>query len=88
MRGSVRRYAEAMEAKLAKNDWKPGWGGATVGHLFHRMLEEMDELFEAIEKGDPAAVQEEAVDVGNLAHMIFDVAAGCPDGERGGVNDE
>jgi len=83
MRPSILRFAEVMEQKLARNDWKCGWNNEPQEWLFERLLHEVGELAEAIGKMDSQAIIEEAADVANFAHMIADVAQGCPDGPRG-----
>jgi len=70
MRKEVKWFAELMEEKLKKNDYKLHWKNARFGYLFGRLREETEELYfaEGEEKID------ECVDVANLAMMIADRA--------------
>jgi NTP pyrophosphatase (non-canonical NTP hydrolase) len=78
LRPEVRRFAELMELKLRENDHKGGWGDDTCGALFARMIEEGDELHEALAqiRPIPEKVASEAADVANFCLMIADNAGG------------
>ena len=43
-RNSVRWFATKMEAKLAKNDHKGGWGSCELQYLSMRLTQERKEL--------------------------------------------
>jgi NTP pyrophosphatase (non-canonical NTP hydrolase) len=73
-----------MENQLRKHDRKKGgqsnWREDSEQSLFHRLLEEMAELFGALNGGGGAsAVLGEAADVANFAMMIADVANNGPE---------
>jgi len=74
LRPSVQAFAERMEASLREHDsdrGERGWIGDSPTDLLDRLKEEVTELQEAIlGNGD---VLKEASDVGNFAHMIFDL---------------
>lgn len=73
-REALVRFTEAMEAKLKLNDHKRHWSQCGLTYLINRMKEEVEELIEAIELGEPIdEVQGECADVANFAMMIFDV---------------
>ena len=81
LRPVVQEFAEQMEMKLRTHDetrGKRGWVDAEVAYLFHRLLEEVDELRQAritFEHGGPSfPLMREAVDVANLAMMVADAA--------------
>jgi NTP pyrophosphatase (non-canonical NTP hydrolase) len=68
------RFAEAMEAKLRKNDHKKHYKNDTVGELLYKLYEEVDELNDAIHYGSLSPgvdIRDEAVDVANFAMMIW-----------------
>lgn len=71
-------FAERMKQKLRKpeNEAKGGWREDSLRALWHRLREETDELFEALdEDGVPwDHVIDEAADVANFAMMIADHA--------------
>jgi NTP pyrophosphatase (non-canonical NTP hydrolase) len=73
MREEVKEFAQAMEEKLAANDDKGGWDNERIQWLFARLVEEVGELAMALydEKYTPYEIKSEAVDVANLAMMIF-----------------
>ena len=69
-----------MEAQLRANDHKGGWRGDTAAALHKRLLEETEELSEALNwrsaflgVADPEKIGSEAADVANFAMMIADV---------------
>jgi len=76
-------FAKAMQFKLDKNAHKSGWAtyddegkrkwdNGMIAFLHDKLLEEVDELQEAMEEGTAEEVVQEAADVGNLAMMIDD----------------
>lgn len=75
----VKRFAEAMIEKLnePKNLEKGNWVNCSFAHLQKRLLEEIKELEDVIEKwwDDDASEEEvlkECADVANFAMMIAD----------------
>lgn len=44
----VRRFAEVMEKELRENDHKGHWKDCTLGYLFKRLDEEVEELRSAV----------------------------------------
>ena len=76
VRSEVESFAAEMEKKLRKNDHKRSWkvlSKADVQWFLDRLKDEVIELEEAIDGGDPEDVAQEAADVGNFAMMIMDV---------------
>jgi len=71
-RNSVRWFAERMEAKLAKNDHKGGWGGCELQYLSMRLTQERKELTDAIKSKDKQRIIDECADIANFALMIAD----------------
>jgi adenylosuccinate synthase len=70
IRREVMMLAHAMEHKLRKNDHKGGWEERNVDVLFKRLLDEVDELKDAIRGGNFIEIFLEAADVANFAMMI------------------
>lgn len=70
LRSEVAEFAQAMEARLRKNDWKGHWRHCTGAYLFNRMRGEITEL----SKAPPEDRLAEAADVANFAMMIADNA--------------
>jgi len=77
MRKEVKWFAELMEEKLKKNDWKSHWKNASFEYLFGRIVDETEELYfaEGKEKID------ECVDIANLVMMIADNCKKMSDGD-------
>jgi hypothetical protein len=87
-REEVNWFAERMETKLQKNDWKGHWSECEDGYLSRRLGEESTELRSAVKllrNYQKASVKEdinwaienvirEAADVANFAIMIADNA--------------
>lgn len=79
-RTEVITFANLMEQQLRANDHKDGWKGDTSDALHQRLLEEAEELSEALAwrsalfgDADPERIGREAADVANFAMMIADV---------------
>jgi len=73
VRNSVIEFAKVMEIKLAENDKKGGWEKRNIyPDLFDRLTVEVNELRQSIDSGEDTEIMNEAADVGNFAHMIFD----------------
>ena len=69
----VENFSSAMVDKLNANSGKGGWENTSIHELFCRLLNEVDELGEAIRTGGYSGyMPDEAVDVANFAMMIFD----------------
>jgi len=85
VREPVRWFAEQMEEKLRANDHKPHWSIAHPDYLIHRLFQEANELWRAME-GELTAdeVIKEAADVANFAMMIADNARRINAPEKGG----
>lgn len=75
-RYSVVIYSEAMERVLRKNDHKDGWSEMSLGEIFDRIQEEMDEAEKAwnsVKKREQyEKVSEELIDVANFCMMFYD----------------
>lgn len=74
VRPEVAAFAQLRETKLSQNDHKPSWRDCTPEWLLARLVEEVEELRQAIfwDK-DPQHIAEEAADVANFANFIADV---------------
>lgn len=73
LRGVVREFAEAMEAKLKANDHKGGWERMTPSWLRRRLDTELREFDRARKAGQPAVeVLAEAADAANFLMMLAD----------------
>jgi NTP pyrophosphatase (non-canonical NTP hydrolase) len=79
---SIKKFAEAMQAKLNKNEHKKcsvmnndqkgrQWKHCSYDWLLFRLRQEVMELEEAYMKNHED-IKEEAVDVANFAMMFFD----------------
>lgn len=68
-REEVRKFAHAMEYKLAKNDHKGGWENVSIEELLTLLEKEVKELKQAIIDGNDVDIQLEAADVANFAMM-------------------
>jgi NTP pyrophosphatase (non-canonical NTP hydrolase) len=78
-RPEVRAFALLMEHELAKHDdrgeWKAADKVAGIRWLYERLLDEAEEVHEAIEMGASVRMLgKETADVANFAMMIADVA--------------
>ena len=77
LRPEVLCFAQDMERKLRRNANKTPWREHTLGYILQRLKEEVEELQEELEwknKGCCSFIEVEAVDVGNFAMMLHDVA--------------
>lgn len=68
-REEVRKFAHAMEYKLAANDHKGGWEESPIPKILSRLRMEVEELAQAIEDGNDIDIILEAADVANYAMM-------------------
>lgn len=74
VRKEVMDFSELMEIKLRKNDHKTDWkANPNPEWFFTRLLEEVDELRQAMKYERSGDIMEEAADVANFAMMIFDI---------------
>ena len=87
LRPEVRAFAEAMELKLRKNDFKGGWDDYDPIDLYPFLMKETEELYEHLDYQPDGGLgpAREAIDVGNYAMMIFDqsrkrMARNCGEG--------
>lgn len=67
-------FVSTMRFKLSRNDFKGYWGDMPCKELYGLLLEEICELFVAIDNEPSGSIQKEAADVGNIAMMIHSVA--------------
>lgn len=74
LRAQVGNYAMAMEGRLQENDHKPGWEHMEPIQISSGVIQNHMALLDAIEAGDHPAMQQHAVDIGNYAMMVFDLA--------------
>lgn len=74
-RSAVLRFSAEMEKKLLENDHKGGWGDCRSETLFDLLLEEKNELEEALTSHDERNIIAECADVANFAMMIADNAS-------------
>ncbi len=65
-------FADAMEAKLAKNDHKSGWREQPVEALFRLFMLEVEEFKVADEFFTVAEARGELVDISNYALILHD----------------
>ena len=73
LRSSVRKFAEAMELVLQKNDHKGGWGEMYIDTLFERLKTEVGELQRCFDKQyDNEGIAKESIDVANFAMMLWE----------------
>jgi len=70
IRIELQKFSQAMEQKLQLNDHKEHWSDCSNEWLFHRLLEEISELYDSINQD--INIADEAVDVANFAMMIAD----------------
>lgn len=70
---AVTKYAEEIADKLGRNRHKSDWQNLDMEFLLGKLEEEVQELRAAVEKEPTYRVAEEAVDVGGVAAMIYDV---------------
>ncbi len=70
-RESILNFADWMESKLRKNDYKGGWSECDGITLLAQLGEEFDELESAIMSNKPRhEIVEECADIANFAMMI------------------
>lgn len=70
---AVNQFSEAMKRKMEiREPDKGGWDDVSAEWLYIKLGEEVEELAEALLKRKGEQVMEEAVDVANVAMMIYD----------------
>lgn len=72
MRKELATFAEAMEAKMQKNDHKTDWKTLPIEALFQKLLIEIEEFKVAQKYESVSEAQNELVDVANFCMMLFD----------------
>ena len=70
MRRAVIAFAHAMEYKLGRNDHKGGWQDTPNIELYGMLEREVEELQEALNRGNYLEILLEAADVANFALML------------------
>jgi hypothetical protein len=76
-RPEVQAFAVEMERELRNNDHKGGWKCDLRPRLAGRVLEEAQELMDAVRTQQPAhVIVAEPADVANMAMMVADVTVG------------
>lgn len=65
---------DAMKYKLMANAKKGRWEDVDLSTAFDRLRNEIDELEEAIQRGNSAEILMESADIANFALIISDVA--------------
>lgn len=71
-RKAVFDFAEKMVLKLEKNRHKQHWSVCDTIYLFDRLLQEVAELKEALERNSVENMVSECCDVANFAMMLAD----------------
>jgi NTP pyrophosphatase (non-canonical NTP hydrolase) len=76
VRPEVMMFAKEMERVLKKNDHKGGWEEMSLGSIFDRLQEEMDEAehaWDTVKKREHyEKVSDELIDVANFCMMFWD----------------
>jgi hypothetical protein len=73
LREEVAWFARKMEVQLRRHEYKGGWDDSTSEYLLDRLVQEAEELREAIRSKKSERVTAEAADVANFAMMLADV---------------
>lgn len=69
----IRRFVDAMLYKLQRNAHKGRWENLDTLDALKRMLDEVQELAEAIDNGNTFEVTFEAADVANFAMILCSI---------------
>jgi len=72
LRPVLQLFADAMEAKLKKNDHKSGWRNLPIEALFKLLMIEIEEFKVANEFFEADAARKELVDIANFCMMLHD----------------
>lgn len=70
----IRRFMEAMRYKLKLNAHKGRWETLGIKQALSRLVDEVEELDEAINKGNMVEIMLEAADVANFALIVAAIA--------------
>jgi len=70
----IKQFANQMEFKLKRNDYKGGWDECDIHFLLKFLKREVAELEKSISFGNKSDVIKEAADVANFAMMIADIS--------------
>lgn len=73
---SCLKHSQAMLKKLRENSHKAHWSTVSTEFLLDRLLEEVEELAEALDYGSTDDIVSECADVSNFAMMIAEKAKG------------
>ena len=71
-RHELHHFANSMEVVLQNNDHKEHWSNYSAEWLYGRLLDEVSELYAALQEADPEDIEQECIDVANFAMMIAD----------------
>ena len=72
LRPVLKSFAEAMEAKLRKNDHKKSWRELPIEALFRMLMVEIEEFKLAHEFLSPEEARIELVDISNFCLFLYD----------------
>ena len=70
----LKLFTDAMKYKLMANAKKGRWEEVDLPQAFELLRKEIDELEEAIARGNSIEILLESADIGNFALIISDVA--------------
>ena len=82
LREPLQLFAQAMEAKLKKNDHKQSWRELPVEALLRLLVIELEELRVALEYLTVAEARNECPDLANFALFIWDRLSTEPQDEK------
>jgi NTP pyrophosphatase (non-canonical NTP hydrolase) len=69
----IKRFNTHMLQKLLDNDYKGTWEKSTYNYLINRLIDEVEELIELIDKKERIVkITNECADIANFAMMISD----------------
>lgn len=73
IRKEVALFAQAMERKLRKNDYKIGWKECSPDYLITKLHEELKEFQVTIDNGFTNRMLHEGADIANIVMMLCDI---------------
>ena len=73
MRNELVWFAIEQEKILKENDWKSNWVNFPAKEMFESLLDEVEELENAINEKARGEIKKECLDVANYAMMIYDI---------------
>lgn len=85
---AIRPFVDAMRYKLAANAKKGKWEGYTLETALGLLKAEVQELEEAIARGNTMEITMEGADIGNFAMMVVNIAIKAALGGQGSANFE